>query len=133
MMLSVAVSREVAPIAFLQDARDGSMEALGQLLESCQGYLSALARRELPVPLQAKVDAADMVQETFIEATRDFANFRGETEQELLGWLRRILRHNLADVSRHYRMCCRSLAQEVRLLDQLANFLVARPVRGKAR
>jgi len=133
MMLSVAVSREVAPIAFLQDARDGSMEALGQLLESCQGYLLAIARRELPVPLQSKVDAADVVQETFIEATRDFAHFRGETEQELLGWLRRILRHNLADLSRHFRMCCRSLSQEVRLLDQLANFLVAGSIRGQAR
>lgn len=132
-MLSVAARQKVAPIALLQDARNGSMEALGQLLESCQGYLLAIARRELPVLLQAKVDAADVVQETFIEATRDFAHFRGANEQELLGWLRRILRHNLADLSRHFRMCCRSLSQEVRLLDQLANFLVAGSLHGQAR
>ena len=31
--------------------------------------------------LRAKIDAADVVQETFIEATHDFAAFRGET-----GW-----------------------------------------------
>lgn len=133
MTLSVAVHPEAVPIACLQDARSGSLEALGQLLESSRVYLLAVASRELPAPLLAKVDAADVVQETFIEATRDFADFHGETPQELLGWLRGILRHNLADISRHFRMGCRSLSQEVRLLDQLANFLVAGSFRGEAR
>src|SRR5690349_15670639 len=80
MTLLVALPSETAPIASLQEARTGSLEALGELLEQCRDYLLTIARRELPPPLQAKVDPADVVQETFIEATRDFAHFRGKTK-----------------------------------------------------
>lgn len=101
--------------ALLHNARSGSLEALGRLFEACRGYLLSIAQQELVASLRAKVDAADVVQETFIEATRDFASFRGETGPQLLGWLRSILRHNLADVARHFSYCCRSLSQEVPL------------------
>jgi RNA polymerase sigma-70 factor (ECF subfamily) len=100
----------------LQDARAGSSEALGLLFESCRPYLLLVARQELRAALRPKLDAADLVQETFIEAQRDFAHFRGGTEQQLLGWLRGILRHNLTDITRRFRACCRCLSQEVRLL-----------------
>jgi len=103
----------------LQEARAGSTEALGQLFQASRGYLLTVARQELRATLRAKVDAADVVQETFIEATRDFAAFRGATEQQMLGWLRGILRHNLADVTRRFGACCRCLAQEERLRDHL--------------
>jgi RNA polymerase sigma-70 factor (ECF subfamily) len=53
--------------------------------------------------LQGKLDASDLVQETFLEAHRDFAAFRGATEAELAAWLRRVLAHNLANAVRHYR------------------------------
>jgi RNA polymerase sigma-70 factor (ECF subfamily) len=109
----------------LQQARSGSGEALGQLLEACRTYLLVIARRHLRASLQAKVDAADLVQETFIEATRDFARFRGVSEQELLGWLRGILRHNLADLSRCFAMRCRCVNLEVRLREAVALDLVA--------
>ncbi|HTU20984.1 MAG TPA: sigma-70 family RNA polymerase sigma factor [Gemmataceae bacterium] len=132
MIRSAAVPRITLLTELLHDARCGSAEALGQLFQACRGYLLTVARQEMAAALRAKVDAADIVQETFIEATRDFTVFRGETEQELLGWLRGILRHNLADLSRYFQMCCRSLSQEVRLLDQLANFLIAGSARGKA-
>jgi RNA polymerase sigma-70 factor (ECF subfamily) len=46
--------------------------------------------------LQGRVNPSDLVQETFLEAYRDFGHFRGRTEAEWLAWLRRILVHNLA-------------------------------------
>jgi RNA polymerase sigma-70 factor (ECF subfamily) len=104
--------------ALLHKARSGSVEALGRLFEACRGYLLSIARQELDASLRAKVDAADVVQETFIEATRDFAAFRGETGPQLLSWLRGILRHNLADLARHFGYSCRSLSQEVSLHSQ---------------
>lgn len=112
----IAPLQETLPAASLQEARAGSAEALGRLFEGCRPYLLLIARRELRVSLRAKLDAADLVQETFIEAQRDFVYFRGETAQQLLGWLRGILRHNLTDVTRRFRACCRCQAQEVRLL-----------------
>ena len=60
--------------------------------------------KELPAPagLHGKVAASDLVQETLLEAGRDFAHFGGHTRHELLGWLRRILLNNLADANRRY-------------------------------
>jgi RNA polymerase sigma-70 factor (ECF subfamily) len=120
MSLATPLRTNVLLATVLQEARAGSTEALGRMFEICCGYLLTVARQELRPALQAKVDAADLVQETFIEAMRDFASFRGQTETQLLGWLRGILRHNLADVNRRFDACCRCLAQEVRLRDQLS-------------
>ena len=84
----------------LAAARAGSREALGQVLQACRGYLLLLAERELDPDLQTKGGASDLVQETFLEAQKDFANFQGNSEGELRAWLRQILLHNLANFTR---------------------------------
>lgn len=118
-MIGLSIRRQEDSLAgLLHEAQEGSLEALGQLLEACRLYLLVIARRELRAPLQAKLDAADLVQETFIEATRDFAHFRGASEAQLLGWLRGILLHNLADFTRRFSTSCRCLAQEVPLSER---------------
>src|SRR5207244_6997370 len=53
--------------------------------------------------LQGKVAPSDLVQETFLEAHRDFGQFRGGTEKELMAWLRQILVTNFANLVRRYR------------------------------
>jgi RNA polymerase sigma-70 factor (ECF subfamily) len=83
-------------------ARAGESRARGELLELYRNYLKLLARVEIDRRLQGKVDPSDVVQETFLEAHRDFARFRGTTEPELAAWLRQMLAHNLADVVRRY-------------------------------
>lgn len=90
------------PRRLLEEARSGDGAALGRLLELYRGYLLLMARVQVGRRLQGKVDAADLVQETFLEAHRDFAQFRGATEGELVGWLRRILATNLANLVRSY-------------------------------
>jgi RNA polymerase sigma-70 factor (ECF subfamily) len=72
-------------------ARAGSESARGQLLEQYRNYLTLLARLQIGRRLQGKVDEADLVQETFLEAHRQFARFRGDSEAELAAWLRTIL------------------------------------------
>ncbi len=97
-------------------ARAGSNEALGQALEACRRYLLLVADKELDPDLRAKGGASDLVQETFLEAQRDFAQFRGSSEKELLGWLRRILLNNLGNFSRRYRDAdMRAVGREVTL------------------
>jgi RNA polymerase sigma-70 factor (ECF subfamily) len=83
--------------------RAGSREALGQLLDGYRDYLLLIAQRELDPDLKAKGGASDLVQETFLEAQRDFAQFHGETEGELLAWLRQLLLNNVANHTRHFR------------------------------
>jgi RNA polymerase sigma-70 factor (ECF subfamily) len=100
----------------LAAARAGSPEALGQALQACRGYLLLLAERELDSDLRAKGGASDLVQETFLEAQKDFAQFQGNSEDELRAWLRQILLHNLANFTRRYRATAkRRLGREVAL------------------
>ena len=87
---------------WLPAARAGSNEALGQMLADCQAYLLLIAGREIDPDLRAKGGASDLVQETLLEASRDFDGFKGDTETELLAWLRRLLLHNLSDFRRRY-------------------------------
>jgi RNA polymerase sigma-70 factor (ECF subfamily) len=86
----------------LQNARGGDEAALGQLLESYSGYLTLLARVQIGRRLQGKVDPADVVQETFLEAHRQIGNFRGTGERELVAWLRKILAGQLALTMRRF-------------------------------
>jgi RNA polymerase sigma-70 factor (ECF subfamily) len=100
----------------LQAAREGSPEALGQLLDGCRPYLLAVAAQQLPVDVQGKVGPDDLVQETFLKAHRNFGRFHGRSEDELLAWLRQILRNTLANVVRRYRGTARrEVGREVTL------------------
>jgi RNA polymerase sigma-70 factor (ECF subfamily) len=87
----------------LAAARAGSPDALGQVLEACRGYLLLIAQRELGPQLQAKGGVSDLVQQSVLDALRDFGRFEGASEAELLHWLRRLLLNNLADFTRRYR------------------------------
>jgi RNA polymerase sigma-70 factor (ECF subfamily) len=112
--------------AWITEARNGSADALGHLLETCRQYLLLVANKELTPGLQAKVGASDVVQETFLKAQRHFDCFHGGTEAELLAWLRRILLNNLANITRHYHQTAkRAVRSEItlpeRMLIDLAN------------
>jgi RNA polymerase sigma-70 factor, ECF subfamily len=87
----------------LRRARAGDEDARGRLLEAYRSYLTLLARVQLGRDLRGKVDPSDLVQEAFMEAHRDFGQFQGQTEAELLAWLRRMLATGLADQVRRYR------------------------------
>jgi RNA polymerase sigma-70 factor (ECF subfamily) len=86
----------------LREARAAGEPAFGRLLGRYANYLTLLARVEVGRRMQGKLDPADLVQETFLEAHRHFAAFRGTTEREFARWLRRILAGVLANTVRHY-------------------------------
>lgn len=88
---------------YIESARAGSPEALGRLMEISRQYLLLVANEEVRGDLRAKGGASDLVQETFLEAQRDFVGFRGDNERELLAWLRQILMHNVQNFARQYR------------------------------
>jgi RNA polymerase sigma-70 factor (ECF subfamily) len=96
----------------LHEARTGDAETLGRLLEQYRRYLVLLARVQIGRRLQGKVDASDVVQETFLDAHRGFSRFQGATEAQLVQWLRRILAAKLADLLRRY---FRTEGRDVRL------------------
>lgn len=83
-------------------ARRGDEAAAGRLLGAYGEYLKLLARVQIGKRLQGKLDASDLVQETFMDAHRQMPQFKGTTEAELLAWLRRILGGHVAMTVRRY-------------------------------
>jgi RNA polymerase sigma-70 factor, ECF subfamily len=98
------MAAEPADVArWLEAARAGSRDALGEALEACRAYLLAVANRQVDDALRAKGGASDLVQETFLEAQRDFDRFQGNSADELRAWLCRLLVNNAANFARAYR------------------------------
>lgn len=88
-------------------------------LEQYRSYLKLLADLQLNPQLKVKEDASDIVQQTMLEAHRDFAGFRGKSDSELRAWLKMILMHNLLSVAKHYGRDKRAAGREFSLQDQL--------------
>jgi RNA polymerase sigma-70 factor (ECF subfamily) len=94
---------DVIPEVLLKQARSGDDIALGRLLDLYRNYLRLIARALIGQALRVRVDASDLVQETFLKAHREFRAFLGSTEPELTAWLRQILIRSLANQARHHR------------------------------
>ncbi len=98
----------------LDAAKQGDDDAFGALLDQYRPYLLVIARRSLDPRLRQRLDPADLVQTTFLEAKRDFSAFRGDNLAQLLGWLRHILHNNVCTAhQRHLYTEKRSAGREV--------------------
>ena len=105
------------PGQLIQEAKKGGDAVLGSLFELYRNYLRLLARIEIGRRLQGKLDASDLVQETFLEAHRHFARFQGTEEPQFVSWLRQILAARVANQVRHY---FGTQGRDVRLEQELA-------------
>ncbi len=98
----------------LNAARDGTVECRGRLLQLYASYLKLMAVTQLDDQLRVRVSPSDVVQDTMLEAHRDFGQFRGTSPAEFLAWLRKILVNNLARaVERHVTTEKRNVRREV--------------------
>lgn len=77
----------------IRESRRGNREALGKLLDLYASCLRATASQQLRGPVQTRVSASDLVQETCLAASRHFDQFQGATEQEFSSWLQTILKN----------------------------------------
>lgn len=115
------------PEELLTKALAGDQSALGDLLEHYRQYLTVLARIHVNRQVQAKMGASDLVQEAFLNAHRSFGEFRGQTQSELVAWLRKVLAACVVDyVHRRYARRRRDVRLEERLeadLDKSAQHL----------
>ncbi len=94
---------ETTAEVLLDEVRSGDQEAQGVLLNRYRDYLLNEARALIGVVPRTIMEPADLVQETYLKAHRDFRRFAGSREPELLAWLRRILVRTWADQVKHYR------------------------------
>ena len=71
-----------------------------------------MAHALISQPLRVRLDASDLVQETFLKAHREFSQFLGSTEPELIAWLRQIQVRSLADQLKRHRAKGRDYRRE---------------------
>lgn len=102
------------PLELLAAARRDSDDSLGRLLSIYVNYLKLMATTQIDERLKARISPSDVVQESLLEAHRDFPQFRGQTEPELMAWLRKILANNLARlIEKHVLAQKRDVRREV--------------------
>jgi RNA polymerase sigma-70 factor (ECF subfamily) len=87
-------------------------EDAGPALDRFRDYLRLLARLQVDPRLQDAVDLSGVVQQTLLEAHREWARFRTWSPQQQAGWLRTALAHNLTDELRKLRGARRDVALE---------------------
>lgn len=98
----------------LMQAKAGNRSALGELLNQFGDLLRARARESLDSRLRGRIGESDLVQMTLMTAADGFPAFRGETEAELVGWLKAILAQHIAATARwHLRTQKRAAGNEV--------------------
>ena len=112
-------------MTLLERAREGDSEALGRLLDSNRAYLTLIARLELDGRLRGKVAESDVVQDTFRLARRGFGQFRGQSEAEIMAWLRKILVREMISQVRHFTAQQRDVRLERQLVDAVNQSSVA--------
>lgn len=87
----------------LNQAREGDDHARDELFEKCRAYVGFMARSQMETWMNAKIDASDLIQQTMMDAHQGFDQFRGKSEAEWIGWLKKILQHNTVDFCRKYK------------------------------
>jgi RNA polymerase sigma-70 factor (ECF subfamily) len=68
--------------------------------EAFRHYLMLLARARLGPNQRAKIDPSDIVQQTLLDAHRKLDQFRGSSDAEMAGWLRKMLSCRVTDAFR---------------------------------
>lgn len=78
-------------------AKSGDAAALNELLEALRPLLRQWAERLLDPRLRIRLDPSDLTQDSLMEFFHRFAKFQGNTTQEMLAYLRKILARNHID------------------------------------
>ncbi len=97
----------------LAKAAEGDQKSLEFLLAGYSGYLNVLSRGQLAKEIRHRVSPSDVIQETLLEAHRDFHRFQGTDIEAFTAWLRKVLVNNIASaVETHLVAAKRSIRRE---------------------
>ncbi len=96
-------------------ARAGDRDALDRLFQRHSEYVKSSIRVEFGRRLQARTEADDLLQETFLQAFRSIAQYRGQSRATFRSWLSSIARHVVQSHARRHRAQKADLAREVSL------------------
>jgi RNA polymerase sigma-70 factor (ECF subfamily) len=94
-------------------ATGGDREALDCLLSGHRSRLRQMIALRLDPRLSSRIDASDIVQETFMEVSRKLPEYTSGLQAPFYLWLRKLAMQRLLDLSRkHIAAECRSVTCE---------------------
>jgi RNA polymerase sigma-70 factor (ECF subfamily) len=86
----------------LAAAQTGDASATERLLDLARCELEFVAANHLPLKLQSKLSAADLVQQSLCAVVDELPAFRGESFATFQCWLEQIIRRQSRDVRRKF-------------------------------
>jgi RNA polymerase sigma-70 factor, ECF subfamily len=86
----------------VQRAAEGGQEGWGALLTRHEERLRRMVALRLDQRLQGRIDAADVLQEVYLEASRNLAEYLRQPKMPFFLWLRGIAGHKLLELHRHH-------------------------------
>ena len=101
----------------LEQAKDGSPEALNLLYERYAGRLLGFIRLRLGKDLRARLESRDILQATLLKSLDHLADLRGHETRSLMAWLARIAEHEIRDCADFHHRQRRDAARETTLED----------------
>jgi RNA polymerase sigma-70 factor (ECF subfamily) len=111
------VGTSEASADLLRQARLGSSEALGTLLQACGPRLLALIRLRLGPSLRSRLESRDILQATVLKAVQRLETFQGDGTASLVGWLARIAENEIRDQADYHGRQRRDAFRDVPLED----------------
>ncbi len=86
----------------LRLAENGNREALGSLMQQHYDRLEGVVQFRMDSRLRGRLDPGDVVQESFIEATKRFAYYLKHRKTSFSLWLRFLTLQKLNELHRHH-------------------------------
>jgi len=101
----------------LANAKEGSEEAIGKLLDRHRDALRRMVQMRLDRRIQRRVDVSDIVQDVLFEANRRLSKYLQEPKMPFHLWLRHMARDRIIDAHRRHRVSAkRSVDREKPLM-----------------
>src|SRR6516162_9176179 len=86
----------------LESALGGDCGALAELFQRHRGRLEQMVRLRLDRRLQGRLDAADVLQEAYLDVARRFPEYRADPSMPFFLWLRLLTGQRLVDLHRQH-------------------------------
>jgi RNA polymerase sigma-70 factor, ECF subfamily len=96
------MSGELSETELLARAADGDSAAWGALLSAHQQRLARMVAFRMDPRLRGRLDADDLVQEAFVEASEHRGDYFRTPSATLFLWLRGVVIHKLLELHRHH-------------------------------
>lgn len=101
-MCSFHAGNSRATEELLARAHDGDREILGELFSRHGARLERMVRLRMDRRLQGRIDAADVLQEAYLEALKSFSSYLARPETSFFVWLRCVTARTLLDLHRYH-------------------------------